>query len=121
MDVFAPHRVLVVDDNRDIANSVASLLRLLGHTVLAAYDGRTALVAARDFTPDTVLLDLMMPDMDGFEVARKLREMEALKAVKIVALTGFSQPAYIEATEAAGFDLHLTKPATAQELLGALT
>ena len=120
MDVFPAHRVLVVDDNRDVANSVASLLRLLGHTVLPAYDGPTAIALAKEFKPDVVLLDLQMPVMDGFAVARQLREVRELDPLKIVALTGFGQPEFIEATASAGFDLHLIKPATAAELTDAL-
>src|SRR5205085_1706595 len=91
MDAFASHRVLVVDDNRDIANSVAALLRLLGHTVLPAYDGATALALAGNFNPDVAILDIVMPEMDGFEVARQLRKLPTPKPIKIVALTALDE------------------------------
>lgn len=117
-------RVLVVDDNRDAADMVASLLSLLGHEVLTAYDGRSALAQARDFQPDVVLVDLVMSGMDGFEFARQLRELgdrDELKPLKIVALTGFGQPPVLAATDAAGFDAHITKPATVETLTAAVT
>ncbi len=114
-----PHRVLVVDDNRDAANSVATLLRAMGHVVVVAYDGSTALAYARDFHPQIALLDLVMPGMDGFDLARKLRNIDALKQMRIVALTGFAQDSYRDAAEAAGFEGRLLKPASADEL-GAL-
>lgn len=110
-------RVLVVDDNRDAANSVALLLKLCRQQVVQAYDGATAVTLAREFHPDLVLLDLVMPQMDGFAVARELRDLPELENTKIVALTAFGQPAFREATTVAGFDGHVLKPASAQEML----
>ena len=121
MEGLAPHRVLVVDDNQEAANLVAKLLRLLGQTAMPAYDGPSALHFASEFKPDIVFLDLVMPNMDGFTVARRLRELHGLNPPKIVALTAFGQPAFLEAALAAGFDGHITKPASAEELAKALS
>jgi len=120
MDAFASHRVLVVDDNRDVANSVAALLRLLGHTVLPAYDGATALALAGIFKPDVAILDLNMPEMDGFEVARQLQALPDLRGVKIVALTAMDESALLRRDEAMHFASHLLKPTSAQELMDTL-
>lgn len=113
-------RVMVVDDNTDAANSVASLLRLHGQEVKQAYDGPSAVRMAGEFKPDIIFLDLVMPGLDGFAVARQLRAMESMKSAKIIALTAFGQPAFKQATTDAGFDGHLLKPATAAELVLAL-
>lgn len=110
------HRILVVDDNKDAADTVALLLRQLGHDVTQAYDGASAVVAAAEFRPTLVFLDLMMPVVDGFEVARRLRELEVTRHVKIYALTAFMQPPWREATAEASFDGHLRKPVGAEEL-----
>jgi CheY-like chemotaxis protein len=120
MDAFASHRVLVVDDNKDIANSVAALLRLLGHTVLPTYDGATAIALAGDFKPDIAFLDIMMPEMDGFEVARQLREQPALKGLKIVALTALDEATILQKQGYPGFAAHLIKPTSAQDLMDTL-
>ncbi|HEU4429319.1 MAG TPA: response regulator [Myxococcota bacterium] len=102
-------RVLVVDDNRDSADSLALLLRLRGHEPQACYDGTSALEAARTLQPHAVLLDLSMPDLDGFDVCRRLRE-EGLESALIVALTGYGQEADRNRSLASGFDAHLVKP-----------
>jgi CheY-like chemotaxis protein len=112
----APHRVLVVDDNRPAADLMAMLISHMGHIVERAYDGPAALLAAGDLQPDIVLLDLVMPDMDGFAVARRLRDMSGLNQPKIVALSAFDQPAFVEATAAAGFDGHIGKPASTEAI-----
>ncbi len=118
MDAFAPHRVLVVDDNRDVANSVAALLRLLGHTVLPVYDGATAIALAPEFDPDAAILDLNMPGLDGFALAKQLRVSHT--QIKIVALTALPEAQVERHPESAIFDLRLFKPATAQDLMSAL-
>jgi CheY-like chemotaxis protein len=100
----------VVDDNVDAAESLALALRLTGHDVRVAHDGPAALEAARDTRPDVVLLDLGMPVMDGFEVARQLRREPGLEGVRLVALTGWGQEEDRRRTRAAGFDEHLVKP-----------
>ncbi len=101
-------RVLVVEDSREVADMLTQLLRMWGCVARAAYDGETALAAAEGLRPDVVLLDLAMPDVDGFEVARRLRERPAFEHVIIAAITGES---LAEAeTAAAGFDGHFKKP-----------
>ena len=84
-------RVLLVDDNVDAANSLALMLRLQGHEVLVFHDGPTALEAVKDFTPEVAVLDLGMPGMDGYELARRLRREPGLEKVLLVALTGWGQ------------------------------
>jgi CheY-like chemotaxis protein len=105
-----PVRVLVVDDNYDAAESLAFLLSLEGHTVDVAYDGVSALSEAAKFQPQVVLLDIGMPGMDGYQVARELRAGESTRSMTIIALTGYGQPDDRERASAAGFDDHLTKP-----------
>jgi PAS domain S-box-containing protein len=109
-------RVLVVDDNEDAADSLAMLLRTLGHDARAVYDGPSALRAARDSPPDAVIVDLGMPGMDGAETARRLREQLAPRGVVLIALTGWGQEEARRRSREAGLDYHLTKPAD----LGAL-
>ena len=101
-------RVLVVDDNQDSAEMVAEALQHLGHQVAIAHDGPRALREAQAFTPEVVLLDLGLPMMDGFEVARRLRADGA--RVHLVAMTGYGQASDRAATREAGFDAHLVKP-----------
>ncbi len=103
-------QLLVVDDNRDAAISLAMLLRLQGHEVRVAYSGAAALEAVTDFIPDLVLLDIGMPGMDGYEVSRRLRGTPGLEKTVLTALTGWSQVEDRRRTEDAGFDHHLVKP-----------
>jgi PAS domain S-box-containing protein len=103
-------RILVVDDNVDAARSLALLLRLWGHTVRTAYDGPSALAAAAADPPEVVLLDIGMPGMDGYEVARRLRAQAELRSALLVAVTGYGQDEDRRRAFAAGFDRHLTKP-----------
>jgi CheY-like chemotaxis protein len=111
-DVPAPtgRRLLVVDDNVDAADSLAVLLRLQGHEVRVAHNGPTALEIARDYRPQMVFLDIGMPVMDGYEVARRLRHMPGLANVRLAALTGWGQQADRRRTAEAGFNHHLVKP-----------
>ncbi|HEY6820509.1 MAG TPA: ATP-binding protein [Burkholderiales bacterium] len=109
-------RVLVVDDNRDAANSLGALLRMLGAEVDVVHDGESALRAFGVQRPEVVLLDIGMPGMDGYEVARRLRERTDARDVLLVALTGWGQEKDRLNSKAAGFDHHLIKPAD----LGAL-
>jgi CheY-like chemotaxis protein len=116
----ASRRILVVDDNVDATASQAELLRMLGHEVETAYDGQSALRKAQAFRPEVVLLDLGMPGMDGFEVARHLRAMPEGRDVLLVAQTGWGQEEDRDRTKAAGFDVHLAKPVDVDALMGLL-
>ena len=107
---LAGQRILVVDDNQDAADTLAMLLEADGAQARAVYDGPAALATLPVLRPGVVLLDLGMPDMDGFEVARRIRADPALAGVRIVALTGWGQESDRERTRGAGFDFHLTKP-----------
>lgn len=116
-----PTRVLIVDDNRDAAEMVATMFDIMGYSTQQAYDGRSALTAAAWFRPDVVILDIGMPDMSGLAVAKILRQQEATRDCLIVALSGWGSPTMRAATEEAGFDAHLTKPAQMEDLLNAAT
>jgi len=107
---LAGQRILVVDDNRDAADTLAMLLEADGAEARAVYDGETALAVLPALRPHAVLLDLGMLDMDGFEVARRIRADPTLSGVRIVALTGWGQESDRQRTRGAGFDFHLTKP-----------
>jgi PAS domain S-box-containing protein len=109
-------KILVVDDNVDAAESLLTLLLLQGHQVESAHDGEMALATAETFRPDVVLLDLGMPRMDGFEVARRLRSTSEGRAATLVALTGWGQDEDRRRTRDAGFDHHLTKPVDQEAL-----
>ncbi|GJG98344.1 PAS domain S-box protein [Cupriavidus pauculus] len=110
-------RVLLVDDNRDAADSMSILLEMSGHEVTTAYDGMEAIHAAARVRPDVALIDLAMPGMDGFAVIHTLRGMPALSGTRYVALTGFGQASDRAETAAAGFDVHLVKPVELETLL----
>jgi CheY-like chemotaxis protein len=103
-------RVLVVDDNVDAADSLARLLRLMGHQVWLSLDGLSAIETARRVTPDLLLLDLSMPGMSGFEVASRVREDQRLAGLRIVAVTGFGQEETRELARESGFDAYVVKP-----------
>jgi CheY-like chemotaxis protein len=112
----AKRRVLVVDDNVDAANTMALLLRLAGHDVRTAHDGPSAIDAARTHPPEVILLDIGLPGMDGYEVARRLRASPTLDGCVLVALTGYGQEEDRRRSWAAGFDHHLVKPVEPQSL-----
>jgi CheY-like chemotaxis protein len=103
-------RILVVDDNRDAAESLAMLLRLESQEVRLAFDGPTALRVAGEFRPQVVFLDIGMPGMDGYEVARRLRQQPGLGGATLVALTGWGQEGDRRRSQEAGFDHHAVKP-----------
>jgi len=103
-------RILVVDDNRDSAASLADLLRLWGHDVELAHDGPEALLRAERVKPEVVLLDIGLPGMDGYRVAQRLRSELGLPGMVLIALTGFGQHEDRRRAFEAGFDHHLTKP-----------
>ena len=106
-----PRRILVVDDNRDAATSMSMLLKVLGSDVRVAFSGPDALQAVAEYQPSVVLLDIGMPGMDGYEVARRIREQPGLKDVTLIALTGWGQEEDRRRSQSAGFDYHLIKPA----------
>ncbi len=112
-----PASVLVVDDNRDAAESLAALLQFAGHDVQTATGGAEALEFAAAHSPSVVLLDLGMPEMDGYEVARQLKKLPGMRNARLIAVTGYSQESHRRATAEAGFELHMTKPVDADELV----
>lgn len=114
-----PHRILIVDDNRDTANSCAQLLKKLGHDVRTAYDGIAALELARTFKPQVIFLDIGLPGMNGFEIVRKLRD-DGFADEVIVAVSGYGQPEDRQRSREAGFDDHLVKPVHQDALLSVL-
>jgi signal transduction histidine kinase/DNA-binding response OmpR family regulator len=103
-------RVLLVEDNIDVAETTAAMLQLAGHTVHCAADGVQALAEAQSFNPEVVLLDIGLPQLDGYQVARRLRQMPATRHARLVALTGYGLPADRQRGRDAGFDHHLLKP-----------
>jgi signal transduction histidine kinase len=115
-----PHRILVADDNDDAAEALALQLQLAGHDVRTACDGVQALEVAKAFEPEIVLLDLGMPRMDGYEVARQFRLGPLGRRVTLIALTGWGQQQDRDRTAEAGFDAHLVKPIAEAQLFNAL-
>lgn len=113
-------RVLLVDDNEDAALTSASMLRHIGLDVQVAHTAHEALVAYGEGTVDAALLDIGLPDMDGYALAVALRDAAAGRALRLVALTGYGQKGDVARASAAGFDLHLTKPASLDDLRRAL-
>jgi DNA-binding response OmpR family regulator len=110
-------RILVVDDNQDAANSLSALLQVLGHEVRTAYDGAGGAEAAREFDPDVVLLDIALPKLNGYEVARRIRATHRGKGAVLIALTGFGQASDKQRALDAGFDHYLVKPVEPEALL----
>ncbi|HEX2830289.1 MAG TPA: PAS domain S-box protein [Burkholderiales bacterium] len=115
-----PRRVLIVDDNDDAAVTLQLLLTSLGHQTSVARNGLEALERAPEFRPDVVLLDIGLPGLDGYEVARRLRAQDTQRMVRLVAVTGWGQPADRAKSQEAGFDLHLVKPVGPEDLEKAL-
>ena len=109
-------KILVADDNQDAANTLAMLLRIAGHDVCTAYGGQAALALASTFQPEFALLDIGMPDLNGYEVAKQLRRTSWGKAARLIALTGWGQEDDKRRAHAAGFDHHLTKPLDPHQL-----
>jgi PAS domain S-box-containing protein len=113
-------RILVVDDSADIAETLARLLELAGHEVAVAHDGPSALAKAEEIAPEVILLDIGMPGMDGYELARRLRQHRRTRGAALAALTGYGQPSDHERTKEAGFDAHFVKPVDIDALAGFL-
>lgn len=111
-----PTRVLIADDNRDAADSLAILLRIEGHDVTVAYDGEQAIAAIELLRPEVAVLDIGMPKLDGYEVARRVREGPMGTLVTLVAVTGWGQGPDKARAAAAGFNHHFTKPVEIEAL-----
>jgi PAS domain S-box-containing protein len=109
-------RILVVDDNVDAAEMLSTLLRLDGHRVWVVHDGRAALDAAQAYRPDVILLDIGLPELNGYEVAKSLRTREKHRRIIIIAMTGYGQERDCQRSLDAGCDAHLTKPVAPQAL-----
>jgi len=116
----SPLRVLVVDDNADAADSLVALLDALGHTTWVARDGPAGLHRALDVQPDLVLLDIGLPGMSGYEVARAIRRNQGVRQIVLIALTGWGAQSDQQQSHEAGFDQHLTKPVSLEALEQAL-
>jgi PAS domain S-box-containing protein len=110
-------RVLVVDDNVDTVTTLSMLVQESGHEVRTAYDGASVLEAALDYRPNVVLLDIGLPGLNGFEVAKRLRQQPTLKNIVLVAMTGYGQESDRQRSQEAGFDHHLVKPGDFGKLL----
>jgi DNA-binding response OmpR family regulator len=109
-------RVLVVDDCRDTTSSLSFILRRWGYVTREVYTGSDAVRAAKTFVPDVAILDIGLPEMDGFAVATEMRRQRGPKKLLIVALTGFSHDEYRERSHEAGFDYYLVKPVEPEAL-----
>jgi len=113
-------RVLIADDNRDAAESLAMLLQMDGHTVTVVHDGRQALSTLETLRPEVALLDIGMPEIDGYEVARRVRLDTRIRNMFLIAVTGWGQESDKNRAAAAGFNLHFTKPVDPQMLIDLL-
>jgi PAS domain S-box-containing protein len=122
-ELYVPlkHRILVVDDNRDAADSLGMLLRMMGNEVATAHDGLEAVGAAATFHPEVILLDIGLPKLNGYEVARRIRAQPGGDKMVLIALTGWGQDEDRRRTKEAGFDQHMTKPVEFDALKRALT
>jgi len=116
-----PLRVLVVDDHPDAADALAAVMELLGCPVRACYDGPSALAAAAEFSPQVCLLDLLMPGMDGLELAARLKERAGASPLLLVATTALGDWETRTRTALAGFHYHLTKPVDISTMIDAIT
>ena len=105
-----------MDDNTDAANSIAILLQEMGHDTCTAHDAQSALTQIKLFKPQIVLLDLGLPGVDGVEIGRRIRSKTEGRSISLIAVTGWSQDHDRRRTAEAGFDAHLVKPVTAQQI-----
>jgi len=113
-------RLVIVDDNQDAAELLADALTARGHEVHVAHDGTSGLARVIEVVPEVAFLDLGLPGMDGYELARRIREQPGLAQIWLVALTGYGDAAAHQRSAAAGFDEHLVKPATLDRIAEAL-
>lgn len=113
-------RILVVDDHVDIADWLADELTLAGYQVQTAYEGATALELVQSFAPDLMIVDIALPGMNGWEIARRVRKLEGVRCPRLIALSAFQQDVHRERSSAVGFERHLVKPLKVQDLLRVL-
>jgi len=116
-----PLRVLAVDDDRDVADSTVELLRCFGAEVRGVYDGETALAVVAEFKPHLAFIDLGMPGTDGFETARRIRDLPEGESLVLAALTAWGHDEARERAKEAGFDFHLLKPLPEEDFERLLT
>jgi len=116
----SPGRILVVDDNADAGEMLAEALSLYGYEAVSSLDPLEALELARREPPRAALLDIGLPGIDGYELARRMRAEPSLSKIPLIALTGYGQSSDIERSEAAGFSTHLVKPVQLEELMKVL-
>jgi len=109
-------RILLADDNEDFASSMATMLEAFGHEVRVANDGPRALAQATDFKPDFAFLDIGLPGLNGYDLARELRALPLMPRPILVAITGWGQESYKQRARDAGFDHHLVKPVEFQQI-----
>lgn len=114
-------RILIIDDNADLAEAMCEVLSLSGHDVIISGDGQGSLVRAREFHPDIVLCDIGLPGMDGYRVAQAFRDDDEFKDIRLVAVSGYAMPEDIIRAREAGFDSHLAKPINLFKLEAALS
>jgi CheY-like chemotaxis protein len=110
-------RVLIVDDNRDGADSLGMMLKLMGNNAVTAYDGQEGVEMAERFRPDVVLLDIGLPKLNGYETCRRIREQPWGKNIVLIAVTGWGQDEDRRRSQEAGFDHHLVKPVDPRALM----
>jgi len=109
-------RMLIVEDNIDLARTMVWTMELLGHHARMAHDSHTAIELARSFHPDIILLDIGIPDINGYEICRVMRKEPSLKDTIFIAHTGWSEKEHHQRSKEAGFDYHLVKPADIEEI-----
>jgi CheY-like chemotaxis protein len=114
-------RILIIDDIADVADVLKMLLDLEGFETLVAYSGQSALESAGEFRPDVVICDIGLPEMDGHEIARRLRGDPKVASATLIALTGWGAEGEVRRTRESGFDFHLVKPVDANALLDLLS
>ena len=118
MHVLHKLRVLIVDDNKDIAHLLSKILNQAGCETKVAYDGSEAIKTFRNFKPETALIDIGLPGINGYQVAKEIKKQYANHNVTLVAITGYGEEKDILLSKKAGFDYHLTKPINTGELIG---
>jgi len=109
-------KILIIDDNRDLAEIICELIGFLGYETESAHNGTDGIAKARELQPDVIICDIGLPDMSGYEVAKMIRKDDEFKDTFLIALSGYAQPEDIEKSKAAGFDRHLAKPVSLETL-----